>query len=151
MLFHINFRLQAAIFDFSLTPTNQSSRVAWHRKHRYNCYNCVAIICTSWDIRYFLFTSGSRPPYLIFHPHWRRPELIFVELCCSMQKICGFRWNFTHIPSAVSGLSVSGFTSAILIYGWTRIELCTGRGCYQQRWLRHPQKQTQQRWICFQR
>jgi len=37
------------------------------------------------------------------------------------------------------------------ISGWTRIELCTGRCYYQQRWLRHPQKQTQQRWICFQR
>jgi len=24
-----------------------------------------------------------------------------------MQKICGFRWNFTYIPSAMSGLSVS--------------------------------------------
>jgi len=45
------------------------------------------------------------------------------------RKICGFRWNFTYIPSAMSGLSVSGFTSAILISGWTRIELCTGRCC----------------------
>jgi len=57
-----------------------------------------------------------------------------------------------HIYSIpMSGLSVSGFTSAIYIASWTRIELCTGRCCYQQRWLQHPQKQMQQRWICFQR
>jgi len=43
------------------------------------------------------------------------------------------------------------FHSSIFISGWTRIELYIGRCCYQQRWLRHPQKQTQQRWICFQR
>jgi len=51
----------------------------------------------------------------------------------------------------MSRLSVSGFTSAIFISSWTRIELCTGRCCYQQRWLWHPQKQTQRHWICFQR
>jgi len=68
-----------------------------------------------------------------------------------MQKICIFRWNSTYIPPARSGFSVSGLTSAILISGWTHIDLCTGRSCYQQRWLRHPHKQTQQRWIFFQR
>jgi len=41
-------------------------------------------------------------PYLIFHPPWRRPV---VPLYCSMQKICGFRWNFTYIPSPMSGSS----------------------------------------------
>jgi len=68
-----------------------------------------------------------------------------------MQKICGFRWSFTYIPSLMSGLNASGFPSAILISGWIRIKLCTGRCCYQQWWLWHPQKQMQQRWICFQR
>jgi len=58
---------------------------------------------------------------------------------------------YVHIPSTMSGLSVSDFTSAIPISGLTRIELCTGQCCYQQRWLRHPQKQAQQRSICFQR
>jgi len=36
-----------------------------------------------------------------------------------MQKICGCCGNFTYIPCAMSGLSVSGFTSAIWITGWT--------------------------------
>jgi len=107
-------------------------------------------MCTSWYIRYFISTAGSRLPSLIFYPPWRRHVLTFVPLCCLMQKICIFRWNFTYIPSPMSGLNASGFPSAILISGWTRIKLCTGRCCYQQRWLRHPQKQMQQRWICFQ-
>jgi len=38
-----------------------------------------------------------------------------VPLCRLMQKICGFRLNFTYITSAMSSLSLSGFTSAILI------------------------------------
>jgi len=50
-----------------------------------------------------------------------------------------------------TSVTLSGFTSDILISSWTCIKLCTGRCCYQQRWLRHTQKQTQQRWICFQR
>jgi len=107
-------------------------------------------MCTSWDIRYFISTSGSRPPSLIFHSPWRRPVLKFVPLRCLMQKICGFRWSFTYNRFLMSGLSASGFLSTILISGWTHIELCTGRCCYQQRWLRHPQKQMQQRWSCFQ-
>jgi len=75
--------------------------------------NFVVIMCTSREIRYFLSTSGSRPPYLIFFSLWRRPVLTFVPLYCPMQKICGFRCNFIYIPSAMSGLSVSGSTSAI--------------------------------------
>jgi len=67
----------------------------------------------SWDIRYFISTSGSRPPTLIFHSPWLRSVLTFVPLCCSMQKICGFRWNFAYIPFVMSGLSVSGLTSVI--------------------------------------
>jgi len=121
-------------------------------KHRHSRWNFVAIMCASWDIRYFISTSGSKPPSSILHPPWCRAALIFVPLCCLVQKICGLRWNFTYIPPAISGISASGFPSTILISGWTCIELCTGRCCYmQQRWLRHPQKQMQYRWICFQR
>jgi len=105
-------------------------------------------MCTSWDIRY---SSSSRPPYLIFHPPWCRHVLKFVPLRCSMQNICGFRWNFTYILSPMSALSVSGLTSVLYISGWTLKELCTGRCCYQQRQLQHLQKQTKQRWNCFQR
>jgi len=104
-------------------------------------------MCASWDIRYFISTSGSRPPSLICPPHWRRLVLTFVQICCLMLNICGFRWNFSYIPSPMSGLSAAGFTSAILISCWTRIECAC---CYQQRWLRHPQKKMQQCWICFQ-
>jgi len=104
--------------------------------------------------------------YTLFHIYFRFQAAIFNlsltltsscadirPLCCLMQRICEFRWNFTYFPSAMSGLSVSGFATAILISGWTRIELCAGWCCYQQRWLRllwHPQKETQQRVICFQ-
>jgi len=110
---HKHFRLQTTIFVFLTHPdirqclVVQSSRVAWHRKHSYTRWNCVAIVFTSCDIRYFVSTSGSRMPSLVFHPHWRRHVL--VPLCCAMQKICGFRWNFTYIPSPMSSLSVSGY------------------------------------------
>jgi len=45
----------------------------------------AAVVCTSLDIRYFMFTSGSRPPFLIIRASWRRPVLTLVPLCCSMQ------------------------------------------------------------------
>jgi len=102
-------------------------------------------------IRYFIPSSSFKTRSLIFHSPWRSPVLTFVPLCCSMQQICGFRWNFIYIPSAMSGLSVYGFTSAILISGWTRIELHRAMLLYQQRLLRHPQKQIQPRWTCLQR
>jgi len=41
------------------------------------------------------------------------------------------------------------FHARHLISGLTHIELYKWRCCYQQRWLRYPQKQSQQRWICF--
>jgi len=110
----------------------------------------VLLSCVQAEI-YVISTSGSRPLHLIFHTRWRRPLLSFIPLCCSMQNICVFLWKVTYIISAMSGLSVSGFTSAILISSWTRIELCTGRCCYKQRGLWHLQKQTQRRWICFQK
>jgi len=53
-------------------------------------------MCASWDLCYFISTSGSRSPSLIFHLPWRCPVLTFVQICCSKQKICGFRWNFTY-------------------------------------------------------
>jgi len=54
--------------------------------------------------------------YVFFHIHFPlqaaifncSPTLMFFPPCCSMQKICGFCWNFRYIPSAMSGLSVSG-------------------------------------------
>jgi len=122
----MQFRFQAAIFDFSLTSTNGRSVQSCcltSKTYVYSRWNSVAIMCTSWDIRYFISTSGSRPPFLIFHPPWRRPVLTFIPLCCSMQKICEFRWNFT---SAMSGLSAPGVTSAILIFGWTRSNCTQG-------------------------
>jgi len=99
-------------------------------ENRYNRWNFIFIMYTSWDIRYFISTFGSRPPSLIFHLSWCRPVLKFVQLCCSMQKICGFRWNFTYFPSPMSGFSISGFTSTILISGWTRVsEYCLNYMC----------------------
>jgi len=61
-----------------LTETNkrqcldQSIRVAWHRKHRYRRWNFVAIMYTSWDIRYSMNTSDYRPPSMIYYSPWRR-------------------------------------------------------------------------------
>jgi len=66
---------------------NQSSRVAWQRNYRHSRWSCVAVLCKSWEIRHFIFTSDSRPPSLIFHPPWRRHVLAFVLLCCSMQRM----------------------------------------------------------------
>jgi len=100
----------------------------------------VLLSCVHWD-RYMLILIYFRFQDTIFEYslNRRRPVLTFVPLCCLQQKICGFRWNFTYNPSAMSGLSVSGLTSAILVAGWTLIELCTGWCCYQQRWRWHPQ------------
>jgi len=100
--------------------------------------------------------------YTLFHKYFQFQAAVFdfsitwrpnidPTMLFDAKDICGFRWNFTYILSTMSAFSVSGYTSAILISGWTQIELNTRRCCYQQRWLRHPQKQTQQRWICFQR
>jgi len=55
----------------------QSKRSAWRQNYRHSRWNCVAIICTSWDIRYFISTSGSRSLSIIFHPPWRRPAMLF--------------------------------------------------------------------------
>jgi len=125
---YIHFRLQASICDFSLTPTkgqclDQFSRFAGHRKDRYSRWNFVSIMCKSWEIRYFLSISGSRPPSLSSNSTWRRT---FVpQYSHYMFDAKDMRKNsveISHIPSAMSGLSVSGFTFAILISGWTRIE-----------------------------
>jgi len=51
---------------------DQFSRVAWHRKHWYSLWNFIAIIYTSWDIRYTISTSGHRPPSLKHYSPWRR-------------------------------------------------------------------------------
>jgi len=97
MLFHIYFRFDAAIFDF--TPTLTSS-----------------------------FT-------LLYSSH-------YVVRCKDMR----IPFKFKSYTFTMSGLIVSGFTSTILF----PVELCTGRCCYQQWWLRHSQKQTQKfayRWF----
>jgi len=83
-------------------------------------------MCTIWDVRYFISTSGFRLPSSIFHSPWYRPLLKSVQLCYLMRKICGFRWSFTFIPSLMSGLSASGFPSTILISGWTASNCAQG-------------------------
>jgi len=78
---HIHFRLQAAIFDFSLTMTSDVTSI--------------------------------------------RPTILF-----DTNKICGFRWTFTHIPFLISKACSSGFTYVIVISGWSRIAFCTRRWCH---------------------
>jgi len=49
----------------------QSNCVAWHRKYWYSRWNFVAISHTSRYICYSIFTSGYRPPSLIYYSPWR--------------------------------------------------------------------------------
>jgi len=87
----------------------------------------------------------TQPDVILYYHSW------LVPLCCLMQKICGFRWNFTYIQSAMSCLSVPvsrqqfdfRLNSHRIVHGTMLL--------YQQQGLQHPLKQTQQRWICFQR
>jgi len=121
---------------------DQSSRVARHRKH--SRWNCVAILCTSYFIiNHFRFQAAIFDFSLTLTSSCTkiRPTMLFHTK--DMRILLKFQ-IFT-----MSGLSFSGFTSAILISGWTRIELCTERCYYQQRWLWHPQTHSQQRCICF--
>jgi len=75
---------------------DQSSCVAWHRKHTYSRWNFVAIPHTSWDIRYSISTSGYRPPSLIYYSPWprsvRTSPIVFLDV-----KIVGFPWKFADI------------------------------------------------------
>jgi len=50
---------------------DQSRRVAWHWKLRYNRRNFVAFMYTSWYARYSLSISNNRPPSLIYYSPWR--------------------------------------------------------------------------------
>jgi len=67
----------------------QASRVTWHWKHRYSCWNFVAISHTSWDICYSISTSGHRLPSLISHSP-RHTAAVFrtVQSCCLTSKTC---------------------------------------------------------------
>jgi len=62
-----------------------SSVMTHDLKNMHSRWNFVATMCASWATRYFISTSGSRPPSLIFYPPWRRPVPTFVPLCCSTQ------------------------------------------------------------------
>jgi len=60
---------------------DQYSRVAWHRKYGYSRWNFVAIMYTSWNICYFISTSGCRPPSLVYYSPWRR-RVFALDLPC---------------------------------------------------------------------
>jgi len=102
MLFHIYFRFQATIFDSHSSRQTAVFRSVqscfWASNIWYSRWNCGANMLQAeiYVIPYLLTVPGRRSS-LICHPLWRRPVLTFVALCCSMQKICGFRWNFTYI------------------------------------------------------
>jgi len=55
-------------------------------KHRYSRWNFVAILYTSWDIRYFVGTPGSRPPSLIYHFPWHRTVFAQDQSWCTPSK-----------------------------------------------------------------
>ena len=69
-------------------PSHQSLRVARSRKQRCSRWNCFAILYTSWDMRYFLSTSGLWPPSLISDMLRRRIVFPLVFLCCPTAKTC---------------------------------------------------------------
>jgi len=105
-------------------------------------WKCVATMCANWRFQAvffnFLLTLTSscanfRPTMLFDSKDMRIPLKFHIYYICNVRFKC-FRF---HVRISISG--------------WTRIELCTGRCWYQRRWLRHPKKQTQQRWIYFQR
>jgi len=100
-LFHIDFRLQADIFDFSLTLTSSGTNI--------------------------------RPTMLFDAIYIRIPLKFRLYSICDVRSHC-FRfppfWFPVELRSNCAKCNVT-ISSA--------------------RWLRHPQKQTQQRWICFQR
>jgi len=99
---------------------------------------------TNWDIRYFIYITSYSQSSLISHSPRHQTILTFVSHVVGP----GFRWNVIYIPPVFSGIRTSSFMSTILISVWTQNKFYTGRCCYQQRWLRHPQKQRQQLLIC---
>jgi len=76
--------------------SDQSSRVVWHRKRRYSRWNCVVIPHMSWDICYSIFTSGYRPPSLIYYSPWRR-RVFALALPCFCTSIWRFPLKFADI------------------------------------------------------
>jgi len=105
---------------------------------------------TSWDIRYFISTSSSLAAIFNFSPT--------LTSSCNIRTTMLLVAKDMRIPLKFYIYSISNirfkcfrFHVRHFVFGWTRIEMCTWRCCYHQRWLRHPQKQTQQRWIGFQR
>jgi len=98
---------------------------------RHSRWKCVAIMFTSWDIRYSISSLSYRPPSLMSYSPWRRAVLTFVTPYC-----------LTHtnmrIPLKFHLYSISNFRykyfcfhTRNFIFGWTRIEFCIGHCCYQ--------------------
>jgi len=61
--------------------SHKCSEIARSREHRYSRLNFAAIMWTSWDIHYFISTSGYRSPSLIHHSPCHRTVLAQVQLC----------------------------------------------------------------------
>jgi len=60
----------------------------------------IYVICiSSFGYKPQSLISHSSRQTTVFKSPWRPSVLTFVPLCCSMQNICGFLWNFTYIPS----------------------------------------------------
>jgi len=96
---------------------DHSNRVAWHRKYRYSRWIFVAIMYHVYKLIYVISNLLQADNFDF--------SLTHTSFCTNIRP--------TMLFDATSGLSVSGFMSAFLISGWTRIELCTGRCSYQQR------------------
>jgi len=73
---------------------DQSSRVARYRKHRYSRWNCIANTCACWDLRYFLYTSGSRQQSLITHPPQQTAVFALFQSCCLISETLVWAWEF---------------------------------------------------------
>jgi len=72
---------------------DRSSCVALRRKHRYSRWN---VVYASWNICYFLSTSGYRSPSLIYYSPWRRRVFVLDLKTCF--------WTSTMVVSPGSSL-----------------------------------------------
>jgi len=152
----MHFRLQAAIFDITLTLTYESlptsTVMLLNPKNIYKAVWISFLSCIQAQIHFILYPLPVIDrDSLIFHSPGHRTVLTVVPLCCAstqnmqiplkfhIHSICNFRYKYFR------------FRVRHFISGWKRIEFCTGRFCYHQRWRRHRQKQTQERLICCHR
>jgi len=97
-------RPQSCIFHFRFPPSfvvryrYMSYWYGWSRKHRYICWNRVAVKCGNENNRFAISTSGLRPPSWICH--FRSFEKLFRRTLLSSRSLnlikMSHGWYETH-------------------------------------------------------